>query len=311
MKNLTSNWAGKTERVSFCSIAGDERQKLEIGGRVLVPDADTAYVEFFLSHTWPVVNLYHTAILPQVVANSYPSLVNKVFNLAHLMRRYNPDKISKDHILGTVIAVEFVDGEGKPVTGTTDFKIAADKSAAQGIRAVAAMHKSAENVLDILQGWFTGQNPQGGEWTVSIENSLYAEDCGWLVATPGQGGSMAEKSLGNFIETTPAAFREQGWIYCPCVSAPADLQNCLNNAADDERDGINSIRVCRDYMGHRTILLLGGLDGKIRYRGVGLTPAEGARENEARVRTMLASAPMVNAQEAVNPLLELGEKIFG
>ena len=82
------------------------------------------------------------------------------------------------------------------------------------------------------------------------------------------------------------------------------LERPAQVADDDQRDGINSARICRDYLGQGVVFLLGGLDGKIRYRGVGLTPAEGAREAEARVSQMLASSPMVEVDvtEALSPL---------
>ncbi len=305
MKDLESQFKGKTKRVSLCSLS-EGLQKIEIAGKVLVPDEDTAYVEFYLSHTLPVVNLYRTAILPQVVANSHLSLMNKVFNLAHLMRKYNPVAIPRDRMLGTVIAVEFVDGQGTPILNLNPeggWLLPAEKAMAYGIRGVAVMHKAAESVMEILQSWFTGQNPQGGEWTVSIENNFYEEDCGYLV----RGCQGIEK----FVDTTPEFLRNAGWTYAPCLTAPLELLGCANNADDDQREGITSTRVCREFMGQETVMLLGGLDGRIRYRGVGLTPAEGAREDEARVRTMLASKPMVDVQAGLSPLLEAMQKIFG
>lgn len=304
MKTLISNWNGKTSRVSFCSAGADERQKIEIAGLVLEPDEDSAYVEFYLSHCWPVVNKYRTGILPQVVANSHLSLKNKVFNLGHLMRKYNPKAITRDRILGTVVAVEFVDGEGTAIAELTPeggFTLAGDIEKAQGIRAVAVMHKAAEGVLDILASWFSGEEPITGEWSVSIENSFYEEDCGFIVRT--------DTHLKSFVDGTPQFLRDAGWVYVPCMTAPEDLLACLNNA-DDNRSGNTSTRIERNYKGCETVLLLGGLDGKIRYRGVALTPG-GAREAEARVSTMLASAPMVDVEEALNPLRSFGESIFG
>ena len=97
----------------------------------------------------------------------------------------------------------------------------------------------------------------------------------------------------------------------PALEAPDALIDCLNTDADDARDGHVSRRIVRDFRGQEVIFLLGGLNGQIRYRGVGLTPGNGARETEARVSTMLASAEMVDVREALSPLLELGETLFG
>ena len=322
MKNLTTNWNGKTSRVSFCSAA-TEMQSIEIAGQVLVPNEDTAYVEFYMSHAFPVETLYRTGIHPQVVANSHATLMHKVFNLAHIMRKYNPKQNSRDRILGTVVAVEFP----KPPGGITctcgcqfDYwqqpeaggrSMAGDRKCPEcaylfrppvwsvispppGIRAAAAMHKAAESVLEILTSWFTGQNPVGGEWTVSMENSFIAEEGGFLV--------RGQLGVESFAAATPADLKALGYTYVPAISAPEKLLECMNNEADDARDGIKSSRIVRDFQKQAVIFLLGGLDGQIRYRGVGLTPANGAREGEARVSTMLASAPMVDVQEALNPL---------
>lgn len=307
MKTHSSYWSGQTKRVSFCSAGLDERQQIEIAGRTLIPDADSAYVEFYLSHCWPVVNKYRTAILPQVVANSYATLQNKVFNLAHLMRKYNPEKIARDRILGTVVAVEFVDGAGDAITDLKPeggFLLAPAPAVAQGIRAVAVMHKAAEGVVDILGNWFTGDK-KWGEWSVSIENSFDEEACGFLV----RGGSGLNQ-LADFVADTPAELTALDYIYVPCLSAPRKLLECLNNAADDERDGYSSTRICRDYHGCETLFLLGGLNNAVRYRGVGLAPANTTREAEARVANMLASAPVVDAAAALEPFRSFGTALF-
>jgi hypothetical protein len=275
--NLDSRWIGKTERVSFCSVAS-EAQSITIAGQTLVPNEDNAYVEFFLSNAYPVRTLYRTAIMPAVVANSFSTLNYKVFDYAHLLRKYNPEKIARDRILGTVVAVEF--------TGS-------------GIRAVAVMHKAAEGVIDILTSWFSGTAPMGSEWSVSMENSFHEDEGGFLVKAE---SANQKTHLAAFLAATPASLLAEDYVYVPAMTAPEGLLGCLNNDADDRRDGINSARVVRDYNGQEVVFLLGGLDGKIRYRGVGLTLADGAREAEARVSTMLASAPMVDVTDALLPL---------
>jgi hypothetical protein len=289
MKHLTSDWSGKTDRVSFCSVATDV-QTIEISGLTLVPNEDIAYVEFFMSHAFGVKTKYKTAIMPEVVANSYKTLEGKVFNLAHLMRNYAPKQIPRDRILGYVKAVEFV---AKPENGW-------DFNNPPAIRAVAVMHKAAENVIDILASWFTGKNPIGGEWTVSMESSFPDEECGFLV--------YGDEGVGTFVETTPENLRALGCTYVPCLEAPMELIGCLNTEADDKRDGMISARICREYLDQEVVYLLGGLNGSIRYRGVGLTPASGAMEDEAKISTMLASAPMVDVKDALSPLMELGER---
>jgi len=64
------------ERVRLCS-----EEAIEIAGQMLVPDQTRAYVEFFMAHAFPVVVASDgTALHPQVVANSYRSLLHKVFD---------------------------------------------------------------------------------------------------------------------------------------------------------------------------------------------------------------------------------------
>jgi hypothetical protein len=298
----------RAERVSFCSVAAEERQTIEIAGQTLRPNEDTAYVEFFLSHAYPVTNKWRTGILPEVVGNSYLTLQHKVFNLAHIMRSYDPKSHPRDRVLGTVVAVEF----GRMVEGVWTLGagegLAADKANAPGVRAVAAMHKAAENAIDILASWFAADDTSAHqEWSVSIENNLFIEDGGFLVK--GDCARAGKDSLLGWVDTTPAALTALGYVYIPTMEAPEKLLACLNDDDDDEREKVTSTRICRDYYQLETIFLMGGLNGAIRYRGVGLTPAGGAREREARVGTMLASDAMVDLGEMVRTFADFGKHL--
>jgi hypothetical protein len=99
----------------------------------------------------------------------------------------------------------------------------------------------------------------------------------------------------------------------PCLTAPLALLECLNNDADDQREGQTSTRVCRDYLGQETLLLLNGLNGSMRFRGVGLCPAGMAvgKEPEALVTTMLAAGQVLNLDRVASAFDDLGEKLFG
>jgi len=92
----------RTARVALCG-----EQAIEIGGQVLRADKSSAYVEFFLSHGFPVTTIDGTGIHPQVVANSYRTMLHKVFDLNHLMKGYDPENNPRDRILGTIVGVEF------------------------------------------------------------------------------------------------------------------------------------------------------------------------------------------------------------
>ncbi len=271
----------RSRGVQFCAEAG-----LAIDGLKLVPDAASAFVEFHLCHAFPVVNNYRTALMPQVIANSFQTLRWKVFNLAHLMRAHDPANNPRDHILGCVVGVEFPDA---PKDG---WQINYAREAAPGIRAVAVMFKNAEQVAEILRTHARGTTPWGDEWTVSIENLSWLENSGFLIA--GQIG------CGEFVDATPADLRKLGFTYVPCLDAPLDLLRCLNDDADDARDGIASRRVVRRFVGQDTILLLGGLAGQVFFNGVGLTPG-GAQEAEARVAQMLAGGGLRDWNGTVLP----------
>ena len=249
-------------RVSLCG-----ERAISIGGQVFRPDKYSAYIEFFLSHTLPVVTSDGTALHPQVVANSWPSLLNKVFNLGHIMVANDPQNV-RDRILGTIVGVEF------PPEPPGGWRVAASRHNAPGIRAVAVVHRQAEGVENVLRTHFSGRV----QWTVSMEQEFYVDaetnsipvDSGFIV-------KEAAEKLRNFFEETPADLAQLGWTYVPCVDAPPDLQECFVVAETK----------CRSWRGHPTVLLFGGLNGQIQYKGTALTPV--GKEAEARVAQMLAS----------------------
>jgi hypothetical protein len=255
-KGASSRSAEITARVQYCRQEG-----LGIQGLPLMADPWTAFVEFYISHSFPVVTTDGTAIHPQVVANSFRSMRWKVFNLAHLMRSYNPAENPRDRILGTVIGVEFPESDGP-------WKVQSNVSAAPGIRAVACMHRAAEQVEQILAGYFDGRMP----WTVSMENHFYIDDSGFLVR------DTLSTRLSTWREKTPPDLSELGWVYVPAVEAPEDLMACL-----DAKES----KIIDKWLGQEVVLLIGGLNGPVQYSGVGLTPL--GKEPTAEVSKMLAS----------------------
>jgi hypothetical protein len=280
-----------TRGVSFCG----RTSAIEIGGRKLRPDADKAYVEFKLGHAFPVTTKYRTAIHPQVLANSYDSMEDKVFNLGHIMRKYDKKNNPRDRMLGTIVAVEFPE---EPEGGWT---VQADREMAPGIRACAVMHKAAQDVDEIITTWANGTtifNPDS-EWTVSMENSHRLENSGFIV--------RGTNGLATFVEDTPADLLALGYTYVPCMTAPDALLDCLNNDDDDIRDEITSTRICRNFLKQDTILLLNGLDGTIRFQGVGLCPV--GMEPEAHVKTMLAAEKMFDLSNVLEAFDDFTKKI--
>lgn len=260
-----SKRASLSSRVSLC---GD--RAITIAGQTFVPDKFSAYIEFHLAHAFQVVTCDNTALYPQVVANSFRTLFNKVFNLGHIMVANNPDQNARDRILGTIVGVEF------PETPPGGWKVQALRRNAPGIRAVAVVHKQAEGVEEVLRTHFNGKV----RWTVSMEQEFYVDaatetipiDSGFIVRN-------APASLKKaFDGETPNDLAQLGWTYVPAMEAPRDLQQCFE---------CEPVPKCRRYQGCDTVLLFGGLNGTIQFKGTALTPL--GREAEARVAQMLAS----------------------
>lgn len=277
---------GRARGVQWCSVANGEHEGAEprpgitIAGRTFVPDAASAYVEFYLSHAFPNYldvpdpgdEPARTAIHPATIANSYRSLEGKVLNLGHLMRAYNPQKNPRDRIMGTVMAVELSGPGGSLETPSDGWKVQGDPDLAPGIRAVAVMHKNAEGVRQALESWEQGKTPfSDTQWTVSMENEAYLEDGGFLI----------KADLAPWWEKTPADFQALGWAYVPWDQAPKPLRKTL-------KEGGEIALAVDNYEGRELLFLNGGLNGKLFYYGVALTPA--GKESRARVKRMVASA---------------------
>ncbi|HEX3800263.1 MAG TPA: hypothetical protein VH413_16325 [Verrucomicrobiae bacterium] len=247
---------------------------IEIAGRILRPDETKSYVEFTLSHAFPVVTCDNTCIHPQVVANSYRTMQDKVFDLAHMLRAYNPKDNPRDYILGCVVAVEF------PETPDGGWKVQGDKSRAPGIRGAAVMWKKAENVETILNQYFNGQV----DWTVSMEQLFDLGNSAFIVKATG-----ANEDWEEWVKKTPDDLKTLGWTYVPFVEAPNDLLACYDKKT----------RAVKQYRGCETLLMFGGLNGDVHYNGVGLTPM--GKENEAQVVQMLASEKLIKVNGELMP----------
>ena len=153
------------------------------------------------------------------------------------------------------------------------------------------MHKELQGVPEIINTWADGRTVLGdGEWTVSMENELDLAESGFLVE--GRFGVEPNLGLAPFVEGTPPDLLGMGYVYVPAKIAPLQLLQCVNSAEDDARQQNNSTRIVRQFQNQKTILLVGGLNGSIRFSGVGLTPL--GKEKPARVTKILASAPVPN-----------------
>lgn len=247
----------------------DPDQEVVLNGRKWTPDEATAYVQFRLAHSLPSITTYGTSLHPGTVANSYRTMLHKVFNFAHQMKAYDPEKIPRDRILGSIIDVEFT---GTPAEDGM-YPVPASTKDAPGIRAVATLHKMAEGAPKIIG------LQKGGRisWEVSLEAHYRVSESAW--ALPEEGG----------------------WRFIPCPEAPEELQACWNPKKH---------AVDRDYQGVRPVLLMGGVNGRVQFLGVGLVP-RGA-ESTNKVEQFLASDPGPSRlSEALNRYCDAAKKRFG
>ncbi len=275
-------------------------------GSLLVADDYKAYVEFYLSHAFPVVTIDGTAIYPQVVANSYRSMLGQVFDFNHMVKSYYPKSEGvQDRVYGSVVAVQFT-GVGVPPSGgpaepsvnatatgsfndrppeggtPTRWRVQPDRAAAPGIRCVASLGKAIEGVIPILNSQLSGRR----SWTVSMENSYWIEDGGFAIKRSGNAAADQRFQELHQIIGEDSAWSDLaalGYDYIPWGDAPTALRGlfALDKASQ-------STRITGDYLGRKIVYLIGGLNGTISYRGVGI--CELGKEKEARLGTLLASA---------------------
>jgi hypothetical protein len=126
----------------------------------------------------------------------------------------------------------------------------------------------------------------GREWTVSMEQAWRMADSGFLIRNGPERRTEEAGLIEKWLnETTPDDIVALDYCYCPAEKAPIELLRCMDT---DES------KVVKKFHGREVIVLFGGLDGTIRYQGVGLTPL--GKEPEAAVGQMLASAAAGNIQ---------------
>lgn len=231
------------------------------GGQTFVADPSKGYVKFTLAHSFPVRTTDGSALHPAVVAKCFGTMQHQVFNLAHIMRSYDPSKFPRDRMLGSVVAVEFPDA---PKGG---WKVQSDPDAAPGMLGASVIHKAAEGAPGILQS-----AAEGVKWMVSQEIEYSAGDSGLVLH-----GADAEtiKAAG-----TPEDFAALGCAYWSLSDAPSNVSDCL-----EVKDG--HARITGNCDGKMVTLLIGGLDGEVHFSGVGLTPL--GKEPTAQVLQMAAS----------------------
>lgn len=256
-------------RVSLCA----DDVVMELGGQKLRPDDSKAYVKFLISHGYPSVTAYTTALHPGTVAKSHGSMLHQVFNLSHLMRANDssPDKtdIPRDYILGAIVAVELAN----PVTPAGGWQITSDPAKSTAIRAAAVIHKNAERVPKILGEYLAGRK----KWTVSMEVEYSLANSGFLVGQRGKAKKQQAELMDGY-STPDMAACDLGFV--PCIEAPDELLETFD---------LKKRAVTKPWSGLPVTLMIGGINGEVHYSGVGLVSV--GAEKEAEIERILASDP--------------------
>lgn len=167
----------------------------------LQPDNNKAYVGFRICKSLPYISGpemhgRYFGMHPEVLRQSYTSLLHQQMNLRHLLKAYGANE---DRIVGTVVGVSFPErrGGGK-------WEIPGSEAEAPMIEAVAVLHKKAAGVAKLLGDHQTNRQPQ----SVSIE----AVSKTVLIFNPGDGSFL---TLADAVEAygDKVVYRdeEKGW----------------------------------------------------------------------------------------------------
>lgn len=141
------------------------------------PDDTKAYVEFEICHSLPFVAGPaqvggYSGFHPAALARSHKSLRHQQTNLHHLIKKYDPQNIPKDCIIGAVVDTYY------PPRPEGGWKIPQSPEDAIPITVLAVVFKQAENAMEMLKAHVE----QREEWSVSIECTVNSfEDLGiWV-----------------------------------------------------------------------------------------------------------------------------------
>jgi len=209
------------------------------------PDESKAYMQFSIQHAMPSVagptmKGNYLAYHPAVIDRSHRGLLHQQLNLEHRIKRYNPEQVSRDRIVGAIVAVKF------PPQPPMGWKIGDDAQHAPAIRAVATIFKKAEGVPRVI-GEHQGSKEK---WNNSIEVLYKTDDLG--VYIPSRREVIAP--LSNLDE--------------------AGMKDVVY------RDKKTNQLMIGKHQGEQLALAPGGIDGAIGYDGVGMTKTPAEREAE-------------------------------
>ncbi len=243
----------------LCGRALLGAESITVGGRSFTPDTFATYFECKFAHSLPVATINGQAMLPAVLARSWPTVLNKWVNIGHLMKTHAPKSIPKDSIVGSIVAAEF--------TGTADSPIPATKDLSPHIRAAAVLWREADGAKKLLKD----HHEEKKTICVSMEVYFVLSDC--HIAWPVIAGETPPVVEG-------AADLGGGWHSVAYTDAPKELKSTVNSKTG---------YVTKDWEGRRPVLLLGGVNGSVEFMGLGLVGSP--FELESEVLKVLAGGP--------------------
>jgi hypothetical protein len=264
--------------IATCGIGDENSDGIKFGNNFYRPDESKAYVLFELSHSMPVATAHFQCIHPQVIANSWQSILHQNFNLEHRLSIYDPENIQNDKILGAIVDAEF------PKSPHTGWRVPKTREEAPGIKAVAVISKLARGAQNLIGGHLSHKT----RYSVSMEISYPYSGSAFAVALNGAKPKFP----------TPDDIVACGFEYIPWSTAPEDLLACFS---------VKKRRVVGKFQGRPVLHMLGGTDGVLHYSGVGLTRSPA--EREAKILRMAASAK--DEEDPLNPLRSFIESIGG
>lgn len=242
--------------LSLCGADG-----IDFKGEKFVPDATKAYFQFKMSHAFPVSTFYGTALHPAVIAKSYAGLRHQNVNLDHAMASYNndPKKDVRDHVVGSIVAVDF------PTAPGGNWQVNNDISKAPGITGVAVVYKQAQGMAKMLGEHSANTHKR----VVSMEVFYRPEDSGFAIDLAGKPPEFS---------FSPQDMLAAGHEYVPYDKAPKALINTFSKESE---------RIVSKYKGRKTYMMMGGLSNPVHYAGLGVVK-HGA-EPPARITRLAAS----------------------
>jgi hypothetical protein len=197
-----------------------------------------AFIEFEICHALPnvigpVQEGNYVGYTAEALAASHARLRFQQVNLRHMLKAYDPKNITRDRIIGCVVATHFP----KVRAGYSDSGWRPSPSAkeAPAIRALAVVFKLAEGVPSLLGRHLASREKQ----SVSIEAITTYDNIGlWRASQPD--------------------------VVVPLLD-PGELESAIGKSPS------GGLLVGKDSKGEQVVMIY-GIKGPVDFRGVGVTP---------------------------------------